>query len=222
MRFDDQSEAGGTHPNGDETAIDDGWAAISGTSAAAPQVAGVCALIKHACAKLTPFTIKSILKTTATDVTTGTSNMVCGVTQTATVGPDLATGHGLVNAYKAVLSAKIKCLPIITPGPVGPTVGPAPGPVGPTRPSRPDPRTGRPRRPDPGPVGPTPPDPARSARPQDRSAPSGRRRRPVRHRSSPPRCSSRADQPLRRRARPGAGADSRGRGSPRADDRGGR
>ena len=37
---DRQSAAGGTHPNGDETATNDGWAAISGTSAAAPQIAG--------------------------------------------------------------------------------------------------------------------------------------------------------------------------------------
>ena len=30
---------GGAHPNGDETPANDGWAAISGTSAAAPQLA---------------------------------------------------------------------------------------------------------------------------------------------------------------------------------------
>ena len=40
---------GGTHPNGDETTNSDGWAAFSGTSAAAPQLAGVAALIKQAC-----------------------------------------------------------------------------------------------------------------------------------------------------------------------------
>lgn len=38
--------AGGTFPDSDETASGDGWAVISGTSAAAPQIAGVCALIK--------------------------------------------------------------------------------------------------------------------------------------------------------------------------------
>ena len=37
----DVGNAGGTHPNGDETANNDGWAAFSGTSAAAPQLAGV-------------------------------------------------------------------------------------------------------------------------------------------------------------------------------------
>src|SRR3712207_5891708 len=38
---------GTSHPNGDETPPDDGWAAFSGTSAAAPQVAGVCALLRQ-------------------------------------------------------------------------------------------------------------------------------------------------------------------------------
>src|SRR6185295_9743336 len=37
----DVGNAGSTHPNGDETANNDGWAAFSGTSAAAPQLAGV-------------------------------------------------------------------------------------------------------------------------------------------------------------------------------------
>ena len=50
----DVGNAGGTHPNGDETPNNDGWAAFSGTSASCPQVAGVCALIKQACPRLTP------------------------------------------------------------------------------------------------------------------------------------------------------------------------
>jgi subtilisin family serine protease len=111
----DVGNAGLTHPNGDETASNDGWAAFSGTSAAAPQIAGVCALIKQACPKLTPADIKGILKSTARDVTTGVSN----TGTSAAVGPDLATGHGLVDAHKAVLVAKVKCLgPII---PIVPT-----------------------------------------------------------------------------------------------------
>ena len=61
-------------PNGDETANNDGWAAFSGTSAAAPQIAGVCALIKQACPRLTPAEVKDILQRTARDVTTGTCN----------------------------------------------------------------------------------------------------------------------------------------------------
>ena len=50
-------------PNGDETADNDGWAAISGTSAAAPQLAGVAALIKQACPRLTPAEVRDIMRT---------------------------------------------------------------------------------------------------------------------------------------------------------------
>ncbi|HDZ14269.1 MAG TPA: peptidase S8, partial [Pricia sp.] len=44
----DTDGAGGSHPSKDETAANDGWAVFSGTSAAAPQLAGVAALIKQA------------------------------------------------------------------------------------------------------------------------------------------------------------------------------
>ena len=54
----ENGNAGGTFPNGDETAMNDGWAAFSGTSASCPQVAGVCALIKQACPRLTPAQVK--------------------------------------------------------------------------------------------------------------------------------------------------------------------
>jgi subtilisin family serine protease len=102
----DTGNAGGSHPNGDETTGNDGWAAFSGTSAACPQVAGVCALIKQACMSLTPAQVRSILMSTARDVTTGTNQQG----NTATAGPDLATGNGLVDANKAVLLAKVRCL----------------------------------------------------------------------------------------------------------------
>jgi len=106
----DTGNAGGSHPaTGDETANNDGWAAFSGTSAACPQVAGVCALIKEACMKLTPPQVRDILMSTARDVTTGTCNPNTGG-NAATVGPDLATGNGLVDAHKAVLLAKVRCL----------------------------------------------------------------------------------------------------------------
>lgn len=124
----DVPRAGGTWPGTDgapkdETTSTDGWAAFSGTSAAAPQIAGVCALIKEACSKLTPAQIRAILKATATDVTTGTNHPNFG--HAATPGYDLATGAGLVDAHKAVLSAKVKCLPIIAPPVViGPVVTP--------------------------------------------------------------------------------------------------
>lgn len=132
----DVSKAGGTFPNGDETANNDGWAAFSGTSAAAPQLAGVAALIKQACAKLTPKQIKSIMMKTARDVTTGKSNTTALTpvnAEVSVVGPDASTGNGLVDAHKAVLSAKIQCLgPIHPVSPVGPIT-----PVGPVKPVQP-------------------------------------------------------------------------------------
>jgi Subtilase family len=109
----DTGLSGGTHPNGDETATNDGWAAFSGTSAAAPQIAGVCALIKQACGRLTPPEVKDILNRTARDVTAG----VNGNGHPAGPGYDLATGHGLVDAHRAVLLAKVRCQPI-TRGPI--------------------------------------------------------------------------------------------------------
>jgi hypothetical protein len=122
----DQQLAGGTHPNGDETTDTDGWAAFSGTSAAAPQVAGVAALVKQACPRLTPAQVKDILMRTARDVTTGTNHPNFG--NQATTGPDLATGEGLVNAHRAVLLARVRCLtmpvkpiqPLVPAGPVRP------------------------------------------------------------------------------------------------------
>jgi subtilisin family serine protease len=112
--------AGGTHPNGDETTNSDGWAAFSGTSAAAPQLAGAAALVKQACPALKPGDVRDVLMKTARDVTTGNANFVQGHLaggHPATVGPDLATGTGLVDAHKAVLLAKVKCLGPIIVGP---------------------------------------------------------------------------------------------------------
>ena len=124
--------AGGAHPNGDETTNSDGWAAFSGTSAAAPQLAGVAALIKQACPGLTPVQVRNIMKNTARDVTAGNSNSVQGTpifpaAYAAGAGVDIATGHGLVDAHKAVMVAKVTCLgpiqpPIIAPPIVGPPI----------------------------------------------------------------------------------------------------
>jgi subtilisin family serine protease len=96
-------------PNGDETASNDGWAAFSGTSAAAPQLAGAAALIKQAFPLLNPTQVRSILMNTARDVTTGHCNVLTGGFP-ATVGPDTATGNGLVNAEKAALVARLRSL----------------------------------------------------------------------------------------------------------------
>ncbi len=166
----DVGNAGLTHPNGDETPNNDGWAAFSGTSAAAPQLAGVAALIKQACPKLTPAQIKDVMRKTARDVTTGTCSSVGNIHGglAAAVGPDTATGDGLVDAHKAVMLAKVKCLPIITPGPITPSPGVAPGPItpspgvtpGPITPSpgvAPGPITPGPITP--GPITPAPPHP---------------------------------------------------------------
>src|SRR5579871_3899302 len=61
----DRDNAGSSFPNGDETATDDGWAAFSGTSAAAPQLAGAAALVRQAHPNLTPAQVRSIMMNTA-------------------------------------------------------------------------------------------------------------------------------------------------------------
>ena len=93
---------GGAFPNGDETAADDGWAVISGTSAASPQVAGVCALLKQVQPGLSPDLTKAILRASARDVTAGVSRMG----EPAGDGHDGATGAGLVDARVAYQMAR--------------------------------------------------------------------------------------------------------------------
>jgi subtilisin family serine protease len=110
--------SGGTFPNGDQTGTNDGWGAFSGTSAAAPQLAGAAAIVKQACPKLKPFDVRDVLMKTARDVTTGTNNNG----NTAGPGFDLATGAGLVDVHKAAVVGKLKCVPIIGP----PIIAPAP------------------------------------------------------------------------------------------------
>jgi hypothetical protein len=87
----------------DGTAVDDGWGVFSGTSAAAPQLAGVCALLLQKRPGLTPTEIKSILSRTAADVDQGSSNAASneGTALTATPGDDGATGAGLIDAFAA-------------------------------------------------------------------------------------------------------------------------
>lgn len=98
----DQGLAGGSFPNGDETAANDGWAVISGTSAASPQVAGVCALIKQVQPGLPPDLVKAVLRASARDVTKGQSAMG----EPAGAGHDGATGAGLVDALAAYKLAR--------------------------------------------------------------------------------------------------------------------
>lgn len=92
----------------DSTGPTDGWGVFSGTSAAAPQLAGLCALLLQANAKLSPSDIKAILRRTARDVTVGNANPAsdpAGVGILAGGGEDGATGAGLVDAYAAVKQA---------------------------------------------------------------------------------------------------------------------
>jgi subtilisin family serine protease len=89
------------HPDGDGTTPDDGWAVFSGTSAACPQVAGICALIRQAAPDLPPAGVREALVRTATDVTEGRASPSTGA-PAAGPGPDLATGAGFANAVEAV------------------------------------------------------------------------------------------------------------------------
>jgi Subtilase family len=88
----------------DETAVDDGWAAFSGTSAAAPQLAGIAALIKQVVRKIAPAAMKSAMMQSARDVTFGFCSPVGGLHGglPSHQGPDDATGTGLVDALGAV------------------------------------------------------------------------------------------------------------------------
>jgi subtilisin family serine protease len=88
----------------DGTRPDDGWGVFSGTSAAAPQLAGLCALLLEKNPGLTPRDIKSVLKRTSRDVTTGSANPSSderGEGLRASPGRDGATGAGLVDAFAA-------------------------------------------------------------------------------------------------------------------------
>ncbi|MGR6916806.1 S8 family serine peptidase [[Actinomadura] parvosata] len=98
----DTGLAGPGYPAKDGTAPDDGWAVISGTSAASPQVAGVCALLKQAQPGLSPDLVKAVLTASARDVVDGESAMG----QVAGDGYDGPTGAGLVNAEAAYRLAR--------------------------------------------------------------------------------------------------------------------
>ncbi|WP_105973111.1 S8 family serine peptidase [Streptomyces geranii] len=86
---------------GDGTKASDGWIVSSGTSAAAPQLAGICALLLQAYPKAKPHEIREALRRGATDVVRGHSNLMTG--GVARPGHDPATGYGLANATKSLL-----------------------------------------------------------------------------------------------------------------------
>ena len=85
---------------GDGTNANDGWGLFSGTSAAAPQLAGVAALIISAKPGVTPAQVIKAMKETAIDVRSG--NCHPRFNNPALLGQDAATGFGLVNANAAV------------------------------------------------------------------------------------------------------------------------
>ncbi len=82
----------------DGTTPGDGWALLSGTSAAAPQVAGACALLLENDPSLTPHRVKKLLMETARPVHEGWSNEDTGGLSAS----DGATGAGLVNVDGAL------------------------------------------------------------------------------------------------------------------------
>ncbi|HJZ92775.1 MAG TPA: S8 family serine peptidase [Gemmataceae bacterium] len=87
----------------DKTGKKDGWGVFSGTSAAAPQLAGVCALLLQKNPGLSPTEVKAILGRTCRDVTDGKANAMSneGTAARAGTGEDVATGSGLVDAFAA-------------------------------------------------------------------------------------------------------------------------
>lgn len=92
----------------DGTKAGDGWAVFSGTSAAAPQIAAICALLLQKNPALTPAEVKALLTRTAVDVRDGAANPASdpeGLGIKAGPGIDGATGAGLADAFAAWLQA---------------------------------------------------------------------------------------------------------------------
>ena len=90
----------------DRTKPNDGWGVFSGTSAAAPQIAGLCALLLQKNPGLSPQEIKAVLRRSARDVSTGRASAASDPKQQggvkASSGVDGATGAGLVDAAAAI------------------------------------------------------------------------------------------------------------------------
>jgi len=90
--------------SGDGTTGDDGWGVFSGTSAAAPQLAGVCALLMQKNPGLSPSDAKAILRRTARSVSVGSANPASSddnVGEPASTTDTGATGAGLIDAFAA-------------------------------------------------------------------------------------------------------------------------
>ncbi len=89
---------------GDNDTDDDGKPNISGSSAAAPHVAGVVALLLEINPQLQPADIKQILQSTAVDIIQRKHDD--GTKTTLKTGFDFDSGYGLINAEAAVDLAK--------------------------------------------------------------------------------------------------------------------
>lgn len=83
----------------DGTTANDGWALFSGTSAAAPQIAGAAAVLRGVKKNATPEQVSTALSTTSIDVRAGSCH--ARFNNPATPGRDLATGFGLINVSAA-------------------------------------------------------------------------------------------------------------------------
>jgi hypothetical protein len=81
-------------------------AIIGETSAASPQIAGVCALLKQAQPGQAPDLVKAVLKAPARDVVDGKNAMG----DPADDGVDVATGAGLVDAEAAYRITRSRAL----------------------------------------------------------------------------------------------------------------
>jgi subtilisin family serine protease len=96
----DVSQAGFPGTPNDDTADDDGWARFSGTSAAAPQIAGAVAVLLSAKPSLTPAEVAKTLCLTARDVSRGRCSPIFDLP--AGPGRDAATGCGLIDVAAAL------------------------------------------------------------------------------------------------------------------------
>lgn len=100
--------------NSDETPVDDGWVVGSGTSSAAPMVAGAAALLIEKDPSMTPAEVKRVLAASCLDVVSGhTWEEMEGEGNVAVRGRDIATGTGVVDVGAALGLAERS---IATPG----------------------------------------------------------------------------------------------------------
>jgi subtilisin family serine protease len=90
----------------DGTGGGDSWGVFSGTSAAAPQIAGLCALLLQKNPGITPQEVKSILRRSSRDVSQGRASAASDPRRKggvrASSGLDGATGAGLIDAEAAL------------------------------------------------------------------------------------------------------------------------